>query len=80
MNDFPTGNWNFHHFTISFLLQKPANIIENCVFDGCNSEGELRDEAVCNMIESYEVECLEAGKPVPEWRTKTFCRKLYNSP
>jgi hypothetical protein len=52
---------------------KPDNIIENCVFDGCMSGEDEKEKALCDMIESYEDECINAGKDVAEWRKPDFC-------
>ena len=60
------------------VLQSPDNIIENCVFDGCNSDAADQADAICNMIESYEAECNNMGIKVKSWRRADFCRKHYS--
>ena len=45
------------------------------MFDGCMSAPEDKEDAICNMIASYEEECINAGHKVEGWRTQDFCRK-----
>lgn len=53
----------------------PASFFESCISDACAYKG--HQSVVCNIIASYVSECQRNRSVVKEWRTPSFCGKLF---
>lgn len=53
----------------------PKPFFDDCVFDVCASNGE--GSVLCDSVAAYAFSCHKAGVDVNNWRTKSFCRKLF---
>lgn len=53
----------------------PKLFFDDCVFDVCASNGE--GTVLCNSVAAYAFSCHKAGVDIKNWRTSSFCRKLF---
>lgn len=53
----------------------PQTFFDDCVFDVCASNGQ--ESVLCDSVAAYAFRCHQAGVDIKNWRTKSFCRKLF---
>lgn len=66
----PNGPFKICHDKLN-----PQQFFDDCVFDVCASNGE--GSVLCDSVAAYAFSCHKAGVDIKNWRTKSFCRKLF---
>lgn len=66
----PTGPFKICHDKVD-----PKPYFDDCVFDVCASNGQ--ESTLCDSVAAYAFRCHKADVDVKNWRTKSFCRKIF---